>query len=58
MKVKKLLLKTFRRKSSTVKIFCSDTHLKLFDILQVCYNKIVVIKIPLRTLKLQKNSSN
>ena len=43
MKVKKLLLKTFRRKSSTVKIFCSDTHLKNFLVLQVYYNKIVVI---------------
>ena len=24
------LLKTFQRKSSTVKIFCSNTHLKIF----------------------------
>ena len=48
MKMKKsFLLKIFRRrKSSRVKIVCSDTHLKFFffvDILQVCYNKIVVI---------------
>ena len=45
MKVKKHfylnLLKTFRRKSSTVKIYCSDIH--FFDILQVYYNKIVVM---------------
>ena len=39
------MLKRFRRKSSTVKIFCSDTHLNFFDILQVCYNKIVDIYI-------------
>ena len=40
---KSSLLKTFRRKSSTVKIFCSDTHLKFFDILQICHSKIVAI---------------
>ena len=47
MKVKKtFLLDTFRRMSSTVKVFCSDTNLKfliLFDILQVYPNKSVVI---------------
>ena len=37
------LLKTFRHKSSTVKIFCSDTHLKIVDILRVYYDEIVVI---------------
>ena len=36
-------LKTFRHKSCAVKIFCSDAHLiNFFDILQVCYNKIVL----------------
>ena len=31
MKVKKIfLIKTFRHKSSRVKIFCSNTHLKFF----------------------------
>ena len=47
MKVKKtFLLETFRRMSSTVKVFCSDTNLKfliLFDILQVYPNKSIVI---------------
>ena len=47
---KTFLLKTFRRNSSAVKIFCSDPHLKVF--------KIVVIQIHWRTIKLQKNTSN
>ena len=32
---KTFLLKTFRRNSSTVKIFCSDPHLKVFKIVVI-----------------------
>ena len=50
----------FRRKSSVVKFFFSDTHLIFFDVLQVCFNKIGVLWMHWRTTKLQKkkNTSN
>ena len=48
----------FRRKSSVVKFFFSDTHLIFFDVLQVCFNKIGVLWMHWRTTKLQKKKKH
>ena len=46
------VLTTSWRKSSTVKIYCSNAHLNIFvDILKVYYNKIAFILIHWRVIK-------
>ena len=47
MKVKKtFLLKTFRRKSSTVKIFCSDMHyIYIYAYIYVCIYIIHIVEV-------------
>ena len=50
---KAFLLKIFRHKSSTVKIFCPDTHLNFFDILQ--FYKYVAIKLLYKDIGEQLN---